>query len=45
MSSVRRLHYEGLIWRFWLLIYGTVVTAGFTTIGVILGRYAEGKYR
>ena len=45
MSRVRRLHYQGLIWRFRFLMLATLVTAAMTTIGFILGQVAEGAYK
>ncbi len=45
MSSVRRLHYSNLLWRFKFLIVGTLITSAVTAIGFILGRVAEGTYR
>ena len=33
MSRIRRIHYEGLIWRFRFLMLATVVTAAMTAIG------------
>ena len=45
MSSVRRLHYANLLWRFQFVLISTVVTAAVTAIGFILGRVAEGQYR
>ena len=38
MSRVRRLHYQGIIWRFRFLMMATLVTAAMTTIGFILGQ-------
>ena len=45
MSRVRRLHYQGIIWRFRFLMMATLVTAAMTTIGFILGQVAEGQYK
>ena len=45
MSKVRRIHYEGLIWRFRFLMLATLVTACLTTIGFIIGQVSEGQYK
>ncbi len=45
MSSVRRLHYSGLVWRFHFLIAATLLTSAVTAVGFILGRVAEGQYK
>ena len=45
MSRVRRLHYQGIIWRFRFLMMATLVTAAMTTIGFILGQVSEGQYK
>jgi hypothetical protein len=45
MSRVRRLHYQGLIWRFRFLMLATLLTSAMTTIGFILGQVAEGQYK
>ncbi len=45
MSSVRRLHYAALLWRFKFLVFATLVTSAITAAGFILGRMAEGQYR
>ena len=45
MSRVRRLHYQGLIWRFRFLMLATLVTSAMTTIGYILGQVTEGQYK
>ena len=45
MSRVRRIHYEGIIWRFRFLMLATLVTAAMTTIGFILGQVSEGQYK
>ena len=45
MSRVRRIHYEGLIWRFRFLMLATLVTAAMTTIGFIIGQVSEGQYK
>ena len=45
MSRVRRLHYEGLIWRFQFLMLATLITCAMTAIGFILGQVAEGQYK
>lgn len=45
MSRVRRLHYQGIIWRFRFLMLATLITAAMTTIGFILGQVSEGQYK
>jgi hypothetical protein len=42
---VRRIHYEGLIWRFRFLMMATLVTAALTTIGFIIGQVSDGQYK
>lgn len=38
MSSVRRLHYEGIIYRFKFLMVATLLCASLTVVGFILGQ-------
>merc|ERR1712045_579653 len=45
MSRVRRLHYQGIIWRFRFLMMATLVTAALTVIGFIIGQVSEGQYK
>ncbi|XP_053618611.1 protein wntless [Plodia interpunctella] len=45
MSSVRRLHYEGIIYRFKFLMLATLLCAALTVIGFILGQVAEGQWK
>ncbi|XP_037090771.1 protein wntless-like isoform X2 [Pollicipes pollicipes] len=45
MSSVRRLHYEGIIYRFKFLMLATLACAAMTVIGFILGQVAEGSWK
>ena len=45
MARVRRIHYEGLIWRFRFLMLATLATACLTTIGFIIGQVSEGITR
>ena len=45
MSSVRRLHYEGIIYRFKFLMLATLTCAAMTVIGFILGQVAEGSWK
>ncbi|KAG7206268.1 hypothetical protein KM043_003652 [Ampulex compressa] len=45
MSSVRRLHYEGVIYRFKFLMIATLLCASLTVIGFILGQVAEGQWK
>lgn len=42
MSSARRLHYEGVIYRFKFLMIATLLCASLTVVGFILGQV---KYR
>ncbi|XP_014230227.2 protein wntless [Trichogramma pretiosum] len=45
MSSARRLHYEGVIYRFKFLMVATLLCASLTVIGFILGQVAEGQWK
>ena len=45
MSHIRRLHYQGIVWRFKFLMLATVFTAALTVIGFIIGQVAEGAYK
>lgn len=45
MSIARRLHYEGIIYRFKFLMLATLVCAALTIIGFIMGQMVEGQYR
>jgi Wnt-binding factor required for Wnt secretion len=38
MSGARRLHYEGVIYRFKFLMLATLLCAAMTVIGFILGQ-------
>jgi hypothetical protein len=38
MSSARRLHYEGIIYRFKFLMLATLLCAALTVIGFIMGQ-------
>ncbi|XP_017059931.1 protein wntless isoform X2 [Drosophila ficusphila] len=44
MSQARRLHYEGLIYRFKFLMLATLVCAALTVAGFIMGQMAEGQW-
>nr|NVI79993.1 wntless [Cucujiformia] len=44
MSQARRLHYEGIIYRFNFLMLATVVCAAVTVISFILSQVAEGQH-
>lgn len=44
MSSTRRLHYEGVIYRFKALMLATLLCAAMTVIGFILGQVSEGQW-
>lgn len=45
MSTARRLHYEGIIYRFNFLMLVTVICAAVTVISFILNQVAEGRYK
>ncbi|KAL7293915.1 hypothetical protein TKK_0012646 [Trichogramma kaykai] len=45
MSSARRLHYEGVIYRFKFLMVATLLCASLTVVGFILGQVAEGQWK
>lgn len=45
MSSARRLHYEGVIYRFKFLMLATLLCAAMTIIGFILGQVSEGRWK
>jgi len=45
MSQIRRLHYQGIIWRFKFLMLATLVAAALTVIGFIIGQVSEGAYK
>uniref|UniRef100_A0A1B6C5B6 Protein wntless n=1 Tax=Clastoptera arizonana TaxID=38151 RepID=A0A1B6C5B6_9HEMI len=45
MSSVRRLHYEGVIYRFKFLMLATLLCAAMTIVGFILGQVSEGRWK
>ncbi|XP_077283852.1 wnt ligand secretion mediator [Arctopsyche grandis] len=45
MCSVRRLHYEGIIYRFKFMMLTTLVCAALTVVGFILGQVAEGQWK
>ncbi|EFN73869.1 Integral membrane protein GPR177 [Camponotus floridanus] len=45
MSSARRLHYEGVIYRFKFLMIATLLCASLTVVGFILGQVAEGQWK
>ncbi|XP_017133763.1 protein wntless isoform X2 [Drosophila elegans] len=44
MSQARRLHYEGLIYRFKFLMLATLVCAALTVAGFVMGQMAEGQW-
>lgn len=44
MSTARRLHYEGIIYRFKVLMLATLLCAAMTVIGFILGQVSEGQW-
>lgn len=43
MSQARRLHYEGIIYRFKFLMAATLLCAGLTVVGFIMGQVAGGQ--
>ena len=45
MSSARRLHYEGIIYRFQFLMLATLLCAFLTVVGFILGQVSEGQWK
>ncbi|XP_018896110.1 protein wntless [Bemisia tabaci] len=45
MSNVRRLHYEGIIYRFKFLMLATLLCAAMTVIGFILDQISEGRWK
>ncbi|KAH8360445.1 hypothetical protein KR200_005068 [Drosophila serrata] len=45
MSQARRLHYEGLIYRFKFLMLATLLCAALTVAGFIMGQMAEGQWQ
>ncbi|EDW79572.1 uncharacterized protein Dwil_GK20551 [Drosophila willistoni] len=45
MSQARRLHYEGLIYRFKFLMLATLLCAALTVAGFIMGQMAEGHWK
>ncbi len=45
MSSVRRLHYEGIIYRFKFLMLATLWCAAMTIIGFLLDQASEGHWK
>lgn len=45
MSQARRLHYEGIIYRFNFLMLATLLCAAITIISFILSQVAEGQHK
>jgi len=45
MSQIRRLHYQGIIYRFKFLMLATLIAAALTVIGFIIGQVSEGAYK
>ncbi|KAF4524011.1 hypothetical protein B566_EDAN006305 [Ephemera danica] len=45
MSGARRLHYEGVIYRFKFLMLATLLCAAMTVIGFILGQVSEDRWK
>lgn len=45
MSAARRIHYEGIIYRFKFLMLATLICAALTVIGFIMGQIAEGHWK
>lgn len=44
MSMARRLHYEGIIYRFKFLMLATLICAALTIAGFIVGQMSESQY-
>nr|NVI79887.1 wntless [Cucujiformia] len=45
MSQARRLHYEGIIYRFNFLMLATLICAGVTVVSFILSQVAESQHK
>lgn len=45
MSTARRLHYEGIIYRFQFLMLATLLCAALTVVGFVMGQMAEGQWK
>jgi hypothetical protein len=45
MSKMRRLHYEGIIYRFKFLMLATLLCAFLTVVGYMLGQFYESKWQ
>lgn len=45
LFAARRLHYEGIIYRFQFLMLATLLCAALTVIGFIMGQVSEGKWK
>lgn len=45
MSRVRRLHYEGIIYRFRFLMLATLTCAAMTVVGFIVDQMSEGRWK
>ncbi|KAJ6634656.1 Protein wntless [Pseudolycoriella hygida] len=45
MSTARRLHYEGIIYRFQFLMLATLLCAALTVVGFVIGQMSEGKWK
>lgn len=45
MSSARRLHYQGVIYRFKFLMLATLLCAAMTIVGFIMGQVSEGRWK
>lgn len=45
MSQARRLHYEGIIYRFKFLMLATLLCAGLTIAGFIMGQVTDGLFK
>ena len=44
MSKVRRIHYEGIIYRFKFLMLATLLCALLTIIGFVLGQVTDSQW-
>lgn len=45
MPKIRRIHYEGIIYRFKFLMYATLICAALTILGFVLGQMTEGQFK
>ncbi|ENN71131.1 protein wntless [Dendroctonus ponderosae] len=45
MTQARRLHYEGIMYRFTFLMAATLVCAGITVVSFIFNQYTQGEHK